>query len=143
MALVLRHVSAADRRLIELADPRAESGLESIVRLLVMDLGFQVRIQVPFAGVGRVDLLVEDRVIVETDGDEFHDEKVTTKDRRRDAALVARGYTVLRFRYAQVLYELESVGSAIIAAVATHRGIHNSGISAARARHRLRRMEFS
>ena len=50
--LVLRHVSAADRRLSTLVDRRAESGLESIVRLLVMDLGFAGAIQVPFAGSG-------------------------------------------------------------------------------------------
>jgi len=130
-------------RLLGLTDRRAESGLESIVRTMIVDLGLRVRSQVVFGGVGRVDLLVEERVVVETDGDEFHDAKVTTRDRRRDALLTQRGLSVLHFRYAQVVYELESVARSVVAAVETHRRIHNSGKLAARARSRLRRLDFS
>lgn len=136
-------VSERRTRILDLGNGLAESGLESIVRLLAVDLGLSVAIQVRFPRLARADLLIEGWVIVETDGDEFHDEKVTTKDRRRDAALVARGYTVLRFRYAQVVYELESVARAIAAAVGGHRRIRNAGKLAARARGRIATTSFS
>jgi very-short-patch-repair endonuclease len=113
------------------------------VRVLLLDLGLAVRPQVPFGGVGRVDLLVERWVIVETDGAEFHDGTVSPRDRRRDAALASRGYTVLRFRYAQVIFDLGSVANAVISAVEVHRRVRNSGHLAARARSRLRRAEMS
>jgi very-short-patch-repair endonuclease len=138
-----RLLPATKRALLQLVDRRAESGLESIVRVLVRDLGFAVRPQVPFGGIGRVDLLVERWVIVETDGAEFHDGTVSPRDRRRDAALASRGYTVLRFRYAQVIFHLSSVANAVISAVEVHRRVRNSGHLAARARSRLRRAEMS
>ena len=122
-----------------LADRRAESGLESLVRVHLRDLGLHVQPQVSFPGIGRVDLLVEGWVVVETDGDEFHDVTVSTRDRRRDAALVARGYTVLRFRYAQVVFEPIRVAAAVVSAVAVHRRVRNSGHIATRARSRMRR----
>lgn len=122
------------------ADPSAESGLETIVREVARELGFTVRTQVWFGPEVRVDLLVEDFVVVETDGAEFHDAAVTTKDRRRDAFLTARGRTVLHFRYAQVVFDLPSVAAAIISAVESHRGVRNSGQKARRARARAERL---
>ena len=140
----LRKVLPESRgRMLDLVEAKSESGLESIVRVLLTDLGLDVRAQVKYPGLARVDLLVEGWIVVETDGDAFHGEKVTTRDRRRDAGLTSRGLTVLHFRYAQVIYELESVAVAIVAAVATHRRIHNSGRLVARARSRLRRARFS
>ncbi|HTL40398.1 MAG TPA: DUF559 domain-containing protein [Pseudolysinimonas sp.] len=142
-ASIRSRVTARQRRMMDLADSAAESGLESIVRVLLIELGLHVRSQVRFGRDARVDLLVEDWVVVETDGDGFHDEKTTTRDRRRDAALARRGLVVLRFRYAQVIYELESVAHAIVATVETHRRIRNSGRIAARARSRLKTVDFS
>jgi very-short-patch-repair endonuclease len=124
-------------------DASAESGLESIVRTLLRDVGLRVEPQVVFAGIGRVDLLVEGRVVVELDGDEYHDVKIGTRDRARDARLVTAGNTVVRFRYAQVVFEPESVVAAVISAVQQHRRVRNSGAIAVRARRRLRRLEFS
>lgn len=139
-ASIRARATASERKLMDLADPDAESGLESIVRVLLRQVGLRVRSQVRFGTGARVDLLVEDWVVVETDGDGFHDEKTTTRDRRRDAALARRGLVVLRFR---VIYELESVASAVIATVETHRRIHNSGRIASRARSRLGTVDFS
>jgi very-short-patch-repair endonuclease len=115
-------------------DPAAQSGLETLVRLVARDLGFRVRSQVRFRGIGIVDLLVEDWIVVETDGSEFHDDAiVSARDRRRDALHAAAGRTPLRFRYAQVVHEMPSVAAAIIGAVASHRRVHNSGRIVARA----------
>jgi Protein of unknown function (DUF559) len=46
------------------------------------------------------------RLVAETDGWETHRTKAAFKDdRRRDAALVASGYRVLRFTHDDVVYE--------------------------------------
>jgi very-short-patch-repair endonuclease len=129
--------------LIERIDPRAESGIETIIRDVAVRLGFRVASQPFLVGTGRGDLLIEDCVLVEADGGEFHGAEVTTRDRRRDAAFTISGKTVLHFRYAQVLYERRMVAEAIIAAVASHRGIRNSGRLAARARRRLESLDLS
>lgn len=119
------------------ADGAAQSGLESIVRVLARDLGFSVRAQVRFAGIGIADLVVEDWVVVETDGAGFHDDAPTrARDRVRDARHAAAGRTALRFRYAQVVDRPREVAAAIIGAVGAHRRIQNSGRLAARARSR-------
>jgi very-short-patch-repair endonuclease len=131
------------RGVTRLVDQRAESGLESIVRVLLRELGLRVSPQVSFPGVGRVDLVVEGWVVVETDGSEFHDVSVAPRDRRRDAILASRGRTVLRFRYAQVVFEPAVVVAAVISAVGVHRRVPNSGRIAARARSRMRRLEIS
>jgi len=114
-----------------LLDPRAESGLESLVRFELQSLGLQVEPQVVVAGVGRVDLMVEGAVVVETDGREFHSGVVALRDRRRDALVAARGLTPLRYDYAQVVFERSDVVRAVIGAVLAHRNVRRSGRSRA------------
>lgn len=130
-------------RLLDLADPKAESGLESIVRLLAVDLGFRVRSQVRVPGVGRVDLVVEDWIVVETDGSAFHDVALTPRDRRRDATLAATGRSVLRPGYSLTVFDRRAVALQLIGAVAAHRRVKNAGHLAARARDRLVRLDLS
>ncbi len=77
------------RPLVSFLDRRSESGLESIVRMIAHELGLRVRSQVRFPGVGRVDLLVEGRIVVETDGTAFHD--VSVSARRPAEGCAARG----------------------------------------------------
>jgi len=150
-ALHLRLLQPRDRELLraalrcryrselDVADQRAESGLESIVRLVALDLGFRVRSQVTFPGIGRVDLLVEDWVAVETDGSAFHDLPLAAGDRRRDALLAAAGRTVLRPGYALIVHDRRAVARQLIGAVESHRRVRDSGRLAARARRRLER----
>jgi very-short-patch-repair endonuclease len=127
------------RGLLAHADSSAGSGLETIVRELARDLGFVVRTQVPIDGVGFVDVVIEDRIVVEADGLAFHSGAAVARDRRRDAAIVATGRTVLRFGYPQIVGEPETVARSLIAAVASHRGVRNSGRKAQIARRRARR----
>lgn len=104
------------------ADGRAMSGLETIVRLMVIDAGLECEIQVQFDGIGWVDLVVDGCVVVETDGRKGHDDpEGEARDYARDAALARRGYTVLRFNYAQVMFEPRVVLAAILRAVREHR----------------------
>jgi very-short-patch-repair endonuclease len=130
-------VSAESRRLLAHVDRRAESGLESIVRMIAHEVGLRVRPQVRFAGIGRVDLVIEDWIVVETDGAAYHDTAVSARDRRRDALLAARGRVVLRPGYSLVVHRRAEVARQMIESVAGHRRVQHAGRIAARARRRL------
>lgn len=134
---------AARRALLGQVDSGAGSGLETLVRKLARDLGFTVRTQVWIDGVGRIDVLVEDWIVVETDGDEFHDVPVIPRDRRRDAAVVASGRAAIRLRYAQVVHDPNLVARVLIGAVESHRRVRNSGWKAQRARRRLEKLDLA
>ena len=109
------HLAAVARS----ADGRAESGVEWIARYLLVLLGLRVEVQVVIDGVGRVDLLVDGRLIIELDGRAWHDDPAAfARDRRRDAAAVIGRYRVLRFDYRQVLFEWPTVEAAVLAALA-------------------------
>lgn len=90
----------AARAVVEMAEPGAGSSGETAARLAIRRAGMDVEVQVLIPGVGWVDLLVEGRLVVEIDGFAYHsDAKQFAADRRRDAALVAMGYRVLRFTW--------------------------------------------
>jgi very-short-patch-repair endonuclease len=108
------------RPVAQRASALSQSGTESLVRLRLLSLRIGFRQQVQVRGVGRVDFLVGDRLIIEVDSKEHHSDPYA--DRRRDAALSALGYRVLRFMYSQVVYEWRSVEAAILAAIS--RGDH-------------------
>lgn len=81
----------------------SESGGESLLLFDLRGAGVRVRQQVRIRGVGRVDFLIGERLIVEVDGAEFHTERRDfEEDRRRDATAAALGYRVLRFSHAQL-----------------------------------------
>ncbi|MGT2427220.1 endonuclease domain-containing protein [Amnibacterium kyonggiense] len=87
------------------ADGRAESGIETIAALLLRSAGLRVEVQVRIDGTGRVDLLVEGRVVVECDGREWHGAPdAFEEDRRRDLAAVAGRYRVVRASWFRVLF---------------------------------------
>lgn len=90
-------------RLLPLVDPAAESGLETIVRCRLLVAGILARSQVQIDGIGRVDLVIGDRLIIECDGRAHHDDPLArARDRRRDLLLSARGYLVIRLDIAQI-----------------------------------------
>lgn len=107
--------------LLRRVDARSMSGIETIVRLWVEDAGMPFDIQGSFVGIGDVDLVLDDRVVIEVDGRAHHSGQ-QVRDYARDAALAARGYIVLRFDYAQVMFAPELVMAAIRGALATSRG---------------------
>lgn len=73
----------------------------------------------PVPGVGEVDIVIGDFLIVEADGRENHArEKERSKDLRRDAAAAAAGYTTLRFTYELIVDDWPLVEAAIRGAVA-------------------------
>lgn len=98
------------RRLRGLIDSRAESGPETLVRLMLRGLGCRVGVQVQIEGVGRVDLLVDDWLIVECDSRQFHSHwEAQREDRRRDLAAAERGYSTIRLTAEDIMWRPEVV----------------------------------
>lgn len=90
------------RRLVPLADPRAESPGESWTRLAIIDAGLPVPQPQCWVcergrGIFRLDLAYpKSRVVVEYDGREFHEpEERRERDRARREWLAKRGWTVI------------------------------------------------
>lgn len=116
---------ASIRDAVAACDARAESGTESLARIRIQRLGVRVRSQVGIDGVGRVDLLVGERLVVELDSIEHHANLgAYEKDRERDRRLRALGYIPIRLTYRQVMFEWEQVEADIRALLAAgeHRG---------------------
>ena len=111
---IFENVPARRRVIRRLLDGRAESGPESLVRLMALALGFEVELQVRIRGVGRVDLLLDGWLIVECDSAAFHTGWESLKsDRRRDLAAAALGYTSIRPIAEDILYRPEQVIAAL------------------------------
>ncbi|HEY4152004.1 MAG TPA: DUF559 domain-containing protein [Pseudolysinimonas sp.] len=115
--LLMKRVPATHLAAFQRADGVCESGTETIFWLRMRHP--TPRRQVVIRGVGRVDFVFGERLVVEVDGAEFHaDVDHFESDRRRDARLSALGYRVLRFSYQQVMFDWRSVESAVRAAIA-------------------------
>jgi very-short-patch-repair endonuclease len=107
------------RRLLGRIDARSESITESIVRFRLQMLGIACQLQVKITGVGRVDILIGKRLVIEVDGRDYHvSSERFEADRERDAKLSVRGYRVLRFSYQQIMNNWALVRAAILAAIA-------------------------
>lgn len=104
-------------------DSASESGLESLCRVRLQNLSASIRSQVTIDGVGRVDLLIGGRLVLETDGRTWHEGGAAFHvDRTRDLTLHRLGYVVIRVSYAHVMDEWMLVELAIRAIVG--RGEH-------------------
>jgi very-short-patch-repair endonuclease len=108
------------RRHLLSASGSSESGTESVFVFRMARLGVLVQQQVPIEGVGRVDCLIGERLVIELDSRRHHSDP--TEDRHRDALLSAMGYRVLRFMYEQVFFAWPEVEAAVLAAIS--RGDH-------------------
>jgi very-short-patch-repair endonuclease len=98
------------RRLRALLDARAESGPESLVRLMLRSMGWAYDVQVPIAGVGRVDFVVDGWLIIECDSREHHSSREAQReDRRRDLAAARLGFVTLRLLAEDIMWSLEAV----------------------------------
>lgn len=112
--------NAAMRAAIALAREDADSGLESLLRWRLRRHGLRIRTQTDVAAVGRVDALIGERLLVETDGIDGHEAAPHRhKDLVRDAHAASWGYITLRFDYAMVVHDWELVEAAILGALRT------------------------
>ena len=101
--------NARARSVLDLVIPRADSLLEVLANTVFLRAGLQVRRHVQIPGVGEVDFLVEDCLIVETDGESHLEPRQVKKDRGRNNASQVGGYLVLRFGYDLVVHHPEQM----------------------------------
>lgn len=111
------------RGILDRVDPGCQSGLETRVRIAFTRRGLQVRTQVHIDGVGRVDVLIGDRLVVETDGRRYHSTSdQIDDDYRRDLALFDLGYARVRANYGQIMNDWPHTRGVIERAI--ERGVH-------------------
>ncbi|HTC70421.1 MAG TPA: DUF559 domain-containing protein [Acidothermaceae bacterium] len=114
------------RELIPILDAKAESVMESVLRLLLLDAGFptpevNANVYDSFGQfLARADLLYRAaKVIIEYDGDHHRlDRAQFARDVRRGSDLAAAGYLVLRFTASDVLGRPYAVVAAVRSALA-------------------------
>ena len=115
---VLATLSSSRIRALAGAGRLSESGGESLAAFGFRRAGIPFVQQAVIGGVGRVDFLLGERLVIEIDGGEFHTSRAAfEEDRRRDAALSVLGYRVLRFSYTQVADRWHDVHASVIAAL--------------------------
>lgn len=103
LATIRRTAPRDTARVLERATDLAESGTETKVRLFFQMRGVEVRPQVQIPEVGRVDLLVGRRWIVECDSRAHHTGDGRYEyDRGRDISAGALGYTTTRLTHGMV-----------------------------------------
>jgi very-short-patch-repair endonuclease len=114
--------SAAARAVRAAASGLADSGLETLPVSRLAAIGIRVRQQVSIDG-HRVDGLIGERLVLQTDGFSFHS---SAEQRRADIAhdrrLALLGYTVLRYDYRQILFDWPRAETEILRAMA--QGLH-------------------
>jgi very-short-patch-repair endonuclease len=94
------------RAVLALADPRAESPLESLTRLALCEAGFPPpRLQAPIPGTPyRVDMLwPSPRLVLEADGLDKYTDAEWRREKRREQRLRALGYRVERVTWDDVV----------------------------------------
>lgn len=110
-------------RVLSRATGTSESGTESKVRLFFQLHNVMVRPQVSIDGVGRVDLLVGRRWIIECDSRAHHTGEVTYEyDRARDLSAVQRGYMTTRLTYSGIFTSWGETSASLLRIVRT--GVH-------------------
>lgn len=119
LVAVFRELPRRYETLLALADGSAESGPETMVRLILRALGVAFETQVDIDGVGRVDFIVEGWLIIECDSRAHHGGwEQQCIDRQRDIAAAAQGYVTIRPIAADVFSRPDRVRQQIAAVVA-------------------------
>lgn len=121
----LRHIrwgSAAAERVLHAVTLLSDSGLETQFFARLAPLGLRVRRQIVVDG-HPVDGVIGERLLTQLDGFEFHSDAASRRrDLQQDVRLQLRGYTVLRFDYAQVMFDWPYVEASVLGAIA--QGLH-------------------
>ena len=114
VASIFDHLPAKYRVLARLVDGRAQSGPETLARLMLLSLGCAVDLQVEFDDVGFVDIVADGWLVVECDSQQYHsDWDQQVKDYARDLKLAQRGFAVLRLTAKDIMDHPEEVLAAL------------------------------
>ncbi len=112
----------AARRILTEAQPFADAGLETYLRVRLRWLRLPLYFQIWIAG-HRVDALIGSRLVLQIDG-ATHVGAQRTEDIRHDAQLRLMGYHVIRISYPQMMHEWHVIQDLIMRAVA--QGLHSA-----------------
>ncbi|KIS25798.1 hypothetical protein TV39_19480 [Arthrobacter sp. SPG23] len=91
------------RAVLDLLIPRADSLLEILAHTHFVRAGLNVRMHVELPGVGEVDCLVDDWLVVELDGASHFESGQIKKDHRRSRASMLGGRLTLHYCYEDVV----------------------------------------
>ena len=123
LSTIFAHLPHRLQPLQDQVDRRSEAGQESVLRCAMRAAGIEPELQVAIAGVGRVDFLVENRLVVEADSRLAHDGwEFHVRDRDRDIDLARQGYMSLRPAYNRNMFTTYEVVEAIVNLLAATRG---------------------
>lgn len=126
----VRWRDTASRELAAAVRGMSDSGLETVFVVRLSSWGIPLRQQVRLAG-HDVDVVLGSHLVIQIDGFAHHSRSADRgRDVAHDAELRLRGYTVIRFTYAQILHDWAHVERTVAAAIA--RGLHLPPASRAR-----------
>jgi very-short-patch-repair endonuclease len=103
------------RGVLDLLIPRADSLLEVLANTHFERAGLRVRRHVYIPGVGEVDFLVEECLVVETDGGSHFAAKSVKRDQRRNNKSILGGYLALRYYYEDVVHTPDEMVAEVLA----------------------------
>jgi very-short-patch-repair endonuclease len=103
------------RSVLDLLIPRADSVLEVLAHAHFVRAGLRIRMHVILPGVGEVDCLVEECLVVELDGSTHFQPRQVKKDQRRNNAGMLGGYLTLRYYYDDVVYRPAAMVEEVLA----------------------------
>ncbi|MDR6989901.1 very-short-patch-repair endonuclease [Paenarthrobacter nitroguajacolicus] len=106
------------REVLSWVDYGAESLLETLARTHFRKAGIKVVSQYHVEGAGRMDLLLEEWLLVELDGRHHSEWAQVKKDHRRGNVSAAKGFTVLRYYYADVVHNPEAMVREVLTVLA-------------------------
>ncbi|KQR73552.1 hypothetical protein ASF98_22290 [Arthrobacter sp. Leaf337] len=108
------------RAVLGLLIPRADSILEILAHTHFVRAGLKVRMHVELPGVGEVDCLVDDWLVVELDGASHFEPRQIKKDNRRSRASILGGRLTLRYYYDDVVHNPQAMVEEIRAILRLH-----------------------
>ncbi len=103
-------------------NPLAQSGTETLVRWFLESRRVKVRAQAEIAGVGHVDILVGESLVIECDSVTYHtDPEQYYRDRYRDQELIRQGYLPVHLTWEDVCLRWELTQERLEGILATRR----------------------
>lgn len=102
------------RAILDLVLPRADSLLEVLAHTHFIRAGLRVQMHVDVPGVGEVDCLINECLIVELDGGTHLEGKQVKKDQYRNNAGMRGGLLTLRYYYADVVHYPERMVAEVL-----------------------------
>ncbi len=87
--------------------------------LILRAIGCSFDVQVTVSGVGRVDFVVDGWLIIECDSEAFHSSwEQQKRDRRRDQAAAAQGFSTSRPITEDIMWHPDEVRAAVVGLLA-------------------------